>query len=171
MEQQSKSPLDPLERISEVLFGIIMVLTFTCSISVADADHQELRTTLLGALSCNLAWGIVDAVMYIMGILTERAREMRLTNAPPPKLTSQDWLNAFSVFLLVFLSTFPVVIPFIVMHNKMHALRVSNLIANVMLFGLGYWLGKYAGLRPIRTGIAMVLVGIVLVAITIALGG
>jgi hypothetical protein len=55
--------LGPVERISEVLFALIMVLTFTCSFSVADAGREEVRTMLLGALGCNLAWGIIDAVL------------------------------------------------------------------------------------------------------------
>ena len=52
--------LDPLERISEVLFGLIMVLTVTASISVATQDHAGIRIMLIGALGCNFAWGIID---------------------------------------------------------------------------------------------------------------
>jgi len=33
--------LDPLDRISEVLFGLIMVLTFTGSLRVAEAGHGK----------------------------------------------------------------------------------------------------------------------------------
>ena len=50
-------PLDPMERISEVLFALIMALTFTCSFSVAEAGREEVRAMLVGALGCNLAWG------------------------------------------------------------------------------------------------------------------
>jgi len=57
---------------SEVLFGLIMVLTFTGSLSVAEAGRDEVRTMLIGALGCNLAWGIIDAVLYLMGSLAER---------------------------------------------------------------------------------------------------
>lgn len=64
--------LDPISRLSEVIFGLIMVLTFTCSISAATAGRQEIRTILWAALSCNVAWGIVDAFMYIMSLLMER---------------------------------------------------------------------------------------------------
>jgi VIT1/CCC1 family predicted Fe2+/Mn2+ transporter len=74
-------------------------------------------------------------------------------------------------FLLVFLSTFPVVIPFLVFSRVHLALRVSNLIAIVMLFCLGYWLGQHSGYSPWRTGASMVLLGVVLVGIAIALGG
>jgi hypothetical protein len=52
-----RSVLEPMERISEILFGLVMVLTLTRSISVATAGRHEVRTVLLEALGCNLAWG------------------------------------------------------------------------------------------------------------------
>jgi hypothetical protein len=52
-----KAVLDPMERISEVLFGLIMVLTFTSSLSIASADRASTRSMLIAALGCNLAWG------------------------------------------------------------------------------------------------------------------
>jgi VIT1/CCC1 family predicted Fe2+/Mn2+ transporter len=75
------------------------------------------------------------------------------------------------VFLLVFLSTLPVVIPFAIIHNSRLALHVSNGIAIVLLFGAGHMLARYAGFHRILTGMAMVIVGLILVAVTIALGG
>ena len=66
--------LDPLDRTSEILFGIIMVLTFTGSIRVADAGQEDVRTVLAGAIGCNLAWGVVDAAMYLMATFMARAR-------------------------------------------------------------------------------------------------
>lgn len=71
-----KRVLEPIERISEALFGLIMVLTFTCSFSVAEAGRGEVRSMLLGALGCNLAWGIIDGIMYLMGCLAERAHSL-----------------------------------------------------------------------------------------------
>lgn len=59
--------LDPVDRASEVLFGLIMVLTFTASLSVSEAGRADVRVMLIGALGCNLAWGIIDAVMFLMG--------------------------------------------------------------------------------------------------------
>ena len=56
--------LDPMERISEVLFGLVMVLTTTCSFSIGGGGRTEVRQMLIGALGCTLAWGIIDAVMY-----------------------------------------------------------------------------------------------------------
>jgi len=215
-KEKRRRILDPSERFSEILFGVIMVLTFTGSLSAATSGQSEVRTMLIGAIGCNLAWGIVDAIMYILSSLSGRGRELitlrsvraaadpsaahpliaealpplvasvlrpdelesirrRLAALPePPKIATfrkADFLGAVGVFLLVFLSTFPVVLPFVVMSDAMKALRVSNGIAIALLFVAGYSLGKYSGHSPWRTGLAMVGVGVVLVAITIALGG
>lgn len=56
--------LDPMERISEILFGLVMVLTITCSFSVGGGGHTEVHQMLIGALGCNIAWGVIDAVLY-----------------------------------------------------------------------------------------------------------
>ena len=212
----SRRALEPADRVAEVLFGLIMVLTFTGSLSVAEAGRDDVRAMLVGALGCNLAWGIIDAILYLMGCLAERSRQLmtfravraaenperaravlagalppviasilepaeldamgaRLAKLPEPParahMTKEDWRGAAGVFLLVFLSTFPVVIPFIFMRNAMPALRVSNAIAVAMLFTTGYTYGRLTGYRPVGMGISMVVLGAVLVAITMALGG
>ena len=212
----SKRALDPVDRVAEVLFGLIMVLTFTGSLSVAEAGREDVRAMLIGALGCNLAWGIIDAILYLMGCLAERSRQLMTFRAvraatsperartlladalppiisklvepaelesirarlvrlpePPPRsrMTREDWAGAAGVFLLVFLSTLPVVIPFIVMREALPALRVSNAIAVAMLFMTGYTYGRLTGYRPVGMGISMVALGVVLVAITMALGG
>ncbi len=61
----------------EALFGLIMVLTFTLSLSVRSAGHAEVREMLIGALGCNLAWGIIDACFYLMATLGERGRNLQ----------------------------------------------------------------------------------------------
>jgi hypothetical protein len=213
---KSKRVLEPIDRVSEVLFGLIMVLTFTGSLSVAEAGREDVRTMLIGALGCNLAWGIIDGILYLMGCLAEKGRGLlalraarnttdpgeaqglvadalppaiasimapaeletisrRLKELPEPparaRLERDDWLGSLGVFLLVFLCTFPVVIPFMVMHNAVPALRVSNVIAIVTLFLTGYAFGRLSGHRPWLFGIGMVSLGLILVGMTIALGG
>src|SRR5262245_28009217 len=178
----SKRLLDPISRISEIVFGLIMALTFTGSPSAATAGQEEIRTMLIGAVGCNIAWGLVDAVMYLLTRVTERGRDLlavrrmraaddpaaahrviadalpplvaqslpegsleavrlRLKGLPGlpagPRLSGRDFLAALGVFLLVFASTIPVVVPFMVMHDATLALRVSNGIAVVMLFLCG----------------------------------
>ncbi len=74
MGKHRKSPLDPVDRFSEIIFGLIMVLAFTCSFSVAEGGQQEVRQMLVGALTCNVAWGLVDGVMYVLTSIAGRAR-------------------------------------------------------------------------------------------------
>ena len=86
---RTRPVLEPTERIAEVLFGLIMVLTFTGSLSVAEADRAEVRTMLIGALGCNLAWGIIDAVLYVMGIMLSRGSDVLTFRAVRE---TADWL-------------------------------------------------------------------------------
>jgi VIT1/CCC1 family predicted Fe2+/Mn2+ transporter len=75
------------------------------------------------------------------------------------------------VFLFVFISMFPVAIPFIVMHDATRAMRASNAIAVAMMFIAGVAYGRVVGWSPWAVGVFMVALGSVLVALTIALGG
>jgi VIT1/CCC1 family predicted Fe2+/Mn2+ transporter len=70
--------LNPVERSAEVLFGLIMAVTILGSLSIARAGSNEVRTATAAALGCNIAWGLVDAVMYLVRTLTERARVRHL---------------------------------------------------------------------------------------------
>lgn len=78
MSTERKRPLDDVERSMEALFGLIMVLSFTGSLSVMTAGRQDVREMLVGALGCNLAWGVIDACFYLMGILTARGHGLLL---------------------------------------------------------------------------------------------
>jgi VIT1/CCC1 family predicted Fe2+/Mn2+ transporter len=216
-ENEKRTPvLDPIDRVSEIIFGLIMALTFTGSLSAATAGREEIRTMMFAALGCNLAWGLVDAVMYLIRTLTGRSRNLTLlrrvrssanphdahaiiTQELPGRLGSvisseglesirqriaalpelpirarlgqDDFVGAAAVFLLVVLATFPVVIPFIFIHETALAMRVSNVVALAILFAAGHALGRHAGGIPWRTGLVMIAIGVALVAATMALGG
>jgi VIT1/CCC1 family predicted Fe2+/Mn2+ transporter len=193
-----------------------MVLSFTGTISVTSAGREEVREMLIGAIGCNLAWGIIDAVMYVMMVVGDRGRSLAVSRAvreskdaeggrrtlaealpdplgelidgealerarlklvalpslpSKPRMQGRDLKGALGVFLLVFLSTLPVVLPFLFVPDVHRALRISNGVALAMLFIVGRNLGRYAGLRPVLTGLVMVAVGLLLVGLTIALGG
>ena len=87
------------------------------------------------------------------------------------RLTVHDIKKVLALFCLVFISTFPVVIPFTFIHDTKLALRVSNLVAIVMMFLCGWSVAKYVGFSKWKMSIAMVLIGMILVVITVALGG
>lgn len=73
--------LSPVERISEMLFGLFMALTFVGAMSAATAGKDEVRTMFFAALGCNLAWGLVDAIMYLVRTATDRGRSLALMHA------------------------------------------------------------------------------------------
>src|SRR5262245_56335900 len=59
-----------------------MVLTFTLAASVLSSGGQDgARVALLGAIGCNAAWGIIDAVFYMMNSAFDRNRRLRLARA------------------------------------------------------------------------------------------
>lgn len=74
--------LDPGQRMGEIMFGLIMVLTFTLTAGLSVSEGREgVRQLLVAALGCNLAWGIIDGVFHVMGALFERGRLNRLARA------------------------------------------------------------------------------------------
>ena len=211
----SERLLDPVDRICEILFGLIMAVTIVGSLSIAEAGRAEVRPVLAAALGCNLAWGLVDAVMYLLRVLVGRTRtrtlaaqvavadapgarrlierampdelagitgaeelegmRRRLVALPPATgrvLEGRDFLAAFGIFVLVVLATFPVVLPFLLTDDVRFAMRASQALSVGLLFVSGFALARYAGhRRPLVTGLAMALFGVVLVAVVKALGG
>lgn len=209
--------LDPSTRLGEVLFGLIMALGITGAVrfGLAKANNRELFIAVLG---CNIAWGVVDGVMFAMLALFERGRKARVVNAvlnaptdeaalerihvelgkrleslttleergqvyrwvlelarrsklEPPRMHREDILGGIAVGMLILLATMPVVLPFLMVSNATTAVRTSNLITLVMLFGIGWWWGRVVGANPLRIGAGVTGVGLTLVLITIALGG
>ena len=207
--------LDPIDRVSEIMFGLIMAVTFVGAISVATAGREDVRTALASALGCNLAWGLVDAVMYLVRTMTERSRNRRLARAVPRSsaesgremiranlpdvmgslvpeealegirqrvatlrvpdgslLQPIEFIGALGIFLLVVVTTFPVVIPFLVTSDVALAMKLSRWITVALLLLAGFALGRYAGYpRPWLTGVAMAAFGAALILAVMALGG
>lgn len=88
--ESPKRLLEPNERVSEALFGLIMVLTFTGSLSVADAGRDDVRTMLIGAIGCNIAWGIIDGIFYLMDCLSDQAHRIRMFSALQKAAAPED---------------------------------------------------------------------------------
>ena len=212
----SPTALDPVYRASEVIFGLLMAMSFIGSISVATDGREEVRTLLIAALGCNLAWGLVDAVMHLVATKTQRRRNrvlieklhgssdaasgralvadelpgpmaaslgddglelvrQRLAAAPlvlpRSRLTGRDFIDAFIVFLLVVLSTFPLVIPFMLTDDTARALLWSRLVAVGMLFLAGATLARYSSGNIWLNGLTMAALGALLMGAIMALGG
>jgi len=214
VSEKSASVLDPIDRASEIMFGVLMATSFTGSLSVATAGGEEVRTMMFAALGCNIAWGITDAVMFVLGNVAERHRKISLLHRlhgtqnaeaaqrlvaqalpervaagvtaetlevirqklltipfPTSVVSRRDIAAALAVFVLVALSTFPVVVPFIFFGEMELALRVSNMLALATLFACGLIIGRHTGGRPWLYGVAVGAIGVVLIGVIIALGG
>ena len=216
-EEETREPvLSPVDRVSEVLFGLFMALTFVGAVSVAESGREQIRELFVTAVGCNLAWGLVDAVMYLVRTITNRGRALTLVRsvreapnaevgrthlehalsravagfvssaeveairgrvvalpAVPtrPRLRGRDFLAAIGIFLLVVVSTFPVVLPFVFMQDVATAKAVSRGIALAMLFFGGLALGRYAGYGSWKVGLMMAGLGTAIVIAINALGG
>ena len=71
--------LDPASRMEEILFGVIMVLSVTLTAGLSVAKGKEgVRQLLWAAVGCNIAWGIIDGIMYVMNNMAERSLKARL---------------------------------------------------------------------------------------------
>jgi len=207
--------LSPLERGCEIVFGILMSVSVASATWIGTGGHAVVRELLIAALGCNLAWGMIDAAMYLLQRQFERFRSQRTlrelhaiaeeapfrervrAELPPligPALTAdtyagirrlarewaptrpgfwtlQEFAAAGVIWLLVFCSTFPVVVPFFVIADPWLALRASNVVAVVMLFILGWWIGRWSGASAGWSGAVLAFAGAVLAVLCILLGG
>jgi VIT1/CCC1 family predicted Fe2+/Mn2+ transporter len=217
--------LDPVDRLAEIIYGVLIVLTFTLAYRgiefryfSAETAATAVQRMLLAALGCAIAWGFIDGVMYILTSMFERSERQRLLveiqGAPDERaaltlvgdklddtlgevLTDEqrvqlsvamyqrlkdirpkriavardDVFGAIAVFLLAVVATLPVAIPFLFIDDPVLAIRMSNLIAIVMLFLVGAAWARYIGARPLLMGLLLAGLGLALVLIAIPLGG
>jgi hypothetical protein len=214
-EDVAAAVLSPFERGAEVIFGILMAISVTATAGITSGGDADARTLMIAALGCNLAWGLIDGVIYLLQLQFERHRVHRMVlelrelkaeeafrqrvaaEVPPlvaqamtadsyayirraaqayarrrPAFWSrQEVAAAGLICALVFGSTFPLVVPFMVMQDPVLALRASHAIAVAMLFFLGWKLGRWSGASPLGSGALLAMGGVVLAVLCVALGG
>jgi hypothetical protein len=188
--------LHPAGRLEEILFGLIMALGFTGAVRLGHEEADN-RALFVGIFGCNLAWAVVDGVMYVLMELFERGRRARLARdvraasgdaaalqliaseyddrfetlltpeeraqmyrsvltavrrvgPEPAHVHREDLLGGVAVALVIIVATLPIVVPYLVIANPEHAVRLSNGIALTMLFLLGAWWGRVVGGRSLR---------------------
>jgi hypothetical protein len=212
--------LDPATTLGEVMFGLIMTLTFTlgAGIIIQDEGREGARQLLIAAIGCNIAWGVIDGALYLVGQLFNRSQRRRLAwtvrntaderaasaliadeldpllenvttaserdslyrhiannlrtaEAKVEPLTRSDVLGAIASFWLVFLTSAPAAIPFLLIDEAHLALRVSNAVLLAILFVTGYWWARYTLDKPWIVGLSFLVGGTSLVLVAIALGG
>jgi hypothetical protein len=72
--------VDPATALAEILFGLIMTLTFTlgAGLIIEDEGRAGARELLIAVIGCNVAWGIIDGALFLVGQLFDRGRLQRL---------------------------------------------------------------------------------------------
>ena len=81
--------LEPVDRLGEVLFGLIMALGFTGAVRLGMEEPNN-RDLFISIFGCNLAWGIVDGVMFAMTALFERGHKARFVKDVVEASTEQE---------------------------------------------------------------------------------
>jgi len=87
--------LDPASSMGEILFGLIMTLTFTlgAGLTIQDEGREGARQLLLATIGCNIAWGVIDGVFYMLGQLFERGRRRRIVQLVRGEVNDGDAAN------------------------------------------------------------------------------
>ncbi len=98
-EAPTGAVLGTVERVSEMCFGLFMALTFVGAVSAATSGQEEkaAMTMFYTALGCNLAWGLVDAVMFLVRTLTDRGKRLTIAmhvRAAPDEASAERVLRA-----------------------------------------------------------------------------
>lgn len=72
--------LDSGTRMGEILFGLVMTLTFTlgAGLVLEQEGREGARALLVATIGCNVAWGLIDGVFYVLGRVFERGRQVRI---------------------------------------------------------------------------------------------
>jgi hypothetical protein len=220
--------LDPIDRLSETIYSILILLTFTLAYRVfrLSTESPPLQPTdeyvlllLFGALGAIFAWGVIDGIMYALTSLFDRLERRRLAwhiqaaatdseaveaiadeldyilepitgdaqrqvlyeevlkhlrEAEPREigLKRGDFTGALACVFVAVYSVLPSLVPLVLLRdNYPLAIRLSNVISFIVLFITGYQWGKYTGANPWKTGLILLGVGALLVAVAIILGG
>ena len=87
--------LDPTDTLGELLFGAIMALTLTLGAGLlrqsSDFHAGELVVALLG---CNVAWGVIDAVLYLIGAVFYRNQRINFVRKLKAAASEREALEA-----------------------------------------------------------------------------
>jgi hypothetical protein len=217
--------LDPIDRLAETIYSILVLLTFTLAFRIFHLDPGEAVTSeyvnelMVGAVLAILAWGIIDGIVYVLTEVFGRGEKHRIlryiesadtpqeaveaiadeldfilepitteaqrqslyreildhlhdSQPQPVRLTRADLTGGAASVLVAVLAVLPSLVPFVLLRNDYAlAIRVSNVISFAVLFYAGYGWGKYTGTNPLKSGLLLVLVGVLLAAIAIPFGG
>ena len=216
--------LDPIDTLTEIIFSVLILLTFTLAFRIFIMDGRPVTAEYVNeliwaALGATVAWGIIDGIMYVLIEVLGRSERYRLlwhiqaahadeeaitavadefdfilepitgegqrqtlyrdildhlrdSRPRPVGLKREDLTGALASVLVAVLAVLPSFLPlFVLSHDYGLAIRLSNIVSFIVLFAAGYEWGRYTGMTRWKTGLLVMGVGALLVAIAIPLGG
>jgi VIT1/CCC1 family predicted Fe2+/Mn2+ transporter len=217
--------LDPIDRLAETIYSILVLLTFTLAFRIFNLEPGQMITDeyvnelLTGAIIAIIAWGTIDGIVYVLTEVFERGEKHRIlwkiesatthemaikaiaeevefilepitsetqrealyedileqlrdSEPQPVRLKREDLTGGLASILIAFLAVLPSLVPFALLrHDYNLAIRLSNVVSFGVLFYTGHEWGRYTSTNPWKTGLLLVLVGVLLVAIAIPFGG
>jgi VIT1/CCC1 family predicted Fe2+/Mn2+ transporter len=219
-----KKYLSPSDRLTEIITSIIMTMAVIGATRIGiGANNNNFHVIFYAAIGCDIAWGMIDAVLYIFSELMDRGRHalfLKSVQAIQDKdkaiefitkkveeemdpailehfnhedriqlsqkvvqfsskmtpvnvhISKDDVFGAISIFVVVICTGLVLLIPFVLFSGDItFASRISEIIALILLFLIGYRWAKTTNRPKIQTGIIMALLGVVIDVIVILLGG
>lgn len=125
---------------------------------------------------------IADEFDYILEPITGEAERqvlyrsmlgyLRHSRPRPVGFQREDLAGALGCVLVAVLAVLPSLAALALLRdNPAVAIRASNVVSFIVLFIAGYQWGQHTGANPWRTGLLLFIVGLLMVAIAIPLGG
>jgi ABC-type amino acid transport system permease subunit len=95
--------LDPIDRLTEAIYAVLIVMTFTMAYRAIDASaagtvpvDQLVVRLAIAAFGCAVAWGIIDGAMHVLLSMLERGETNRLLRIVKGAPTDQAAIDAIA---------------------------------------------------------------------------
>jgi hypothetical protein len=130
--------------------------------------QEDLEDSLVGTLD------VEDQKSVYRLVLHAQRRSSKANYIHQPKtiaITREDIFGAGQVFLSMLLATLVVVVPLIIIEPPHLAVLASNIVAFITLFIVGFYWAKHTNIRKTMFGLELVALGMVIVGVSLILGG
>lgn len=181
-------PSDPsVERIMlisalavNISWGIIDGLTYVIGGLIDRADEDRIINSLrsdrsVSQLKDKLLENLQDSAVGRLSDsdqikVVDMIRAGSPEKAPSYFPSKDDYKVALAVFLIDFVTVFPVVLPFIIFQDAARAVFFSHIIAVILFFLIGYYWALYLNWNKLKTGVVLAVIGAIVIAFTFYLG-
>ena len=121
---------------------------------------REIRALAAGSIADLLTEAELDAV-------AARIADGDGLTVRPIRLTADDWMGALASALAMLLATLPPVVPFLLPFDQPLQVLLSNAVAVITLFWIGWFWSRWTAYPRWLAGAAVAAVGLAMVALTV----